>query len=82
LISIDLIREEPDVVRDAARRRGDDVPIERILELDARRRELIAEGDELRARRNRVSKELGQTKEKPPATISEMRQVGVRIMEL
>ena len=70
------------MVRDAARRRGDDVPIERILELDARRRELIAEGDELRARRNRVSKELGQTKEKPPATISEMRQVGVRIKEL
>ena len=70
------------MVRDAARRRGDDVPIERILELDARRRELIAEGDELRARRNRVSKELGQTKEKPPATISEMRQVGARIKEL
>ena len=82
MISIDLIREEPDVVRDAARRRGDDVPIERILELDARRRELIAEGDELRARRNRVSKELGQTKEKLPATISEMRQVGARIKEL
>ena len=82
MISIDLIREEPDGVRDAARRRGDDVPIERILELDARRRELIAEGDELRARRNRVSKELGQTKEKPPATISEMRQVGARIKEL
>ncbi|MDA1349423.1 MAG: serine--tRNA ligase [Chloroflexi bacterium] len=82
MISIDLIREQPDVVRDAALRRGDDIQVDRILELDSRRRELIAEGDELRARRNQVSKALGETKEKPPEVLAEMRQVGARIKEL
>lgn len=82
MISIGLIREQPDVVRDAARRRGNDVPVELILELDSRRRELIAEGDELRGRRNQVSKALGQTNEKPPEVLAQMRQVGARIKEL
>ena len=82
MISIELIRDDPGLVRDAAHRRGDDAPVDRILELDARRRELISETDGLRARRNEVSRQLAQVKEKPPEVLAEMRQVGASIKEL
>ena len=82
MISIELIRSEPDRVRRAAEKRGEQAPIDRILDLDSRRRALIPEADGLRARRNDVSKALGQTKERPAELIEEMRQVGARIKEL
>ena len=82
MISIELIRSEPDLVRDAMAKRGEDVPIDRILELDAQRRSAIAEADNLRARRNEVSRQLGQMKERPPELIQEMRDVGDRVKTL
>jgi seryl-tRNA synthetase len=82
VINIELIRNEPDLVREAMRRRGEDVPIERVLELDRRCRSAITEADQLRARRNEVSKRLGQMKERPPELIEEMRGVGARIKAL
>ena len=82
MISIELIRGEPDRVRRAAEKRGEQVPIDRILDLDSRRRALIPEADGLRARRNEVSKALGQTEERPAELIEEMREVGARIKEL
>ena len=82
MISIELIRSDPAQVRDALRRRGEDVQVDAILELDARRRSAIAEGDELRARRNEVSRRFGKTKERPPELIEEMRAVSARIRAL
>ena len=82
MISIDLIRSEPDRVKDAVAKRGDEVPLDRILALDAERRAVISEADGLRARRNEVSRRLGQMKERPHELIDEMRQVGARIKEL
>ena len=83
MISIELIRNQPDLVREAMRSRGEEAPIDRILECDTRRRSAIAEADSLRARRNEVSKRLGQTKERPPELIGEMRGVGdqIKILE-
>ena len=82
MISIDLIRTDPDKVRDAMSRRGDVVPIDRILELDTRRRATISQADEHRSRRNTVSRELGRGKERPPELIEEMRGVGAKIKSL
>ncbi len=79
MIGIELLRNEPDRVKDALRARGEEAPIDRALELDARRRSIIVEADGLRARRNEVSRQLGQTKERPPELIQEMRDVGRRI---
>ena len=83
MISIELIRNQPDLVREAMRSRGEEAPIDRILERDTGRRSAIAEADSLRARRNEVSKRLGQTKERPPELIVEMRGVGdqIKILE-
>ena len=58
-------------------------PLDRIAELDAdRRTSTIVEADELRARRNEVSREIGRTRERPPELIDEMRQVSASIRTL
>ena len=82
MISIELIRRDPDFVRDAIRKRASDAPIGRIVELDERRRALIAETDSLRARRNEVSREMGRSRERPQSLIEEMRSVGRRVRDL
>ena len=82
MIDIEIIRTQPDEVRRAMEKRGQVAPIERIRDLDARRRTVIVEADNLRAPRNKVSRQLGHTKDRPPELIEEMRRVGARIKEL
>ena len=83
MLSINLIRENPKVVREALDRRDEDhAPLDRIIELDERRRTILSSSEALRARRNQVSKELSKMKEKPPEVIGEMRQVGSEIKTL
>ncbi len=81
MISIERIRDEPDLVREAMAKRGEDIPIERILDLDRARRSAIAEADGLRARRKEVSRHLGKTGERPPELIDEMKGVSDRIKD-
>ena len=83
MLDLDLIRRNPELVRQALRSRGEESALEPILELDAQRRLLIHEGDQLRARRNQVSREIGGGGgHRDPGLIQEMRQVGERIKAL
>ena len=86
MLSIELIRRDPDVVRQALAARGEDDPLDELLALDARRRQAITEGDQLRSQRNDVSRRIGQARSSgqppPPDVIDEMRQVGERISAL
>ena len=82
MISIELIRRDSNLVRQAMRKRAADVPIGEILSLDEERRSLIVQADALRARRNEVSREMGRSKERPQELIEEMRNAGSQIREL
>jgi len=82
MLDLKFIREHPDEVREALVKLNDTAPIDEILSLDTQRRELLAEADALKHRRNVVSKEIGRMKEKDQALIAEMREVGDRIKEL
>ena len=87
MLSIEQIRNEPDTVRAALVRRAEDEDcLDDILAFDARRRVAVTEGDELRARRNQVSREIGQARSQgqppPEDVMAEMRDVGRRISEL
>jgi len=61
VLDIKLIRDDPDQVRRrlATRGAGDEARIDELLQLDERRRKLLAEVEGLKAQRNRVSKEIG-----------------------
>jgi seryl-tRNA synthetase len=87
MLSLEQIRSDTDAVRDALVRRAEDEDcLDEILSLDARRRAAITEGDELRARRNTVSREIGQARSQSgqpdESIVAEMRDVGRRIGEL
>jgi len=65
--------------------RGETAPLEGFLDLDARRREVLRESEELKGLRNRVSEEIGRMKREGQACearVLEMRQVGDRIREM
>ncbi|MDW8291602.1 MAG: serine--tRNA ligase [Anaerolineae bacterium] len=82
MLDMNLIRKSPDLVRSALLNRGyDPSPLDEILALDAQRRGIIARGDELRALRNEVSKQIGRMKDpaEREAKIAEMRRVGDEI---
>ena len=62
MIDINLIRTQPDLVRENIRKKFQEkkLPlVDEALSLDARRRALTQEGDNLRASRNALSKQIG-----------------------
>lgn len=82
MLSLKLIRENPDLVREGIAKKHDTAPIDEILALDTQRRSLLAEVENLRAQRNAVSQQMARMKVKPQDLIDQMRQVGGRIKEL
>ena len=78
MLDIRLIRENPELVRQALEKRGSVFAIDSVLEVDERYRGLLRQVEELRAEHNSTSKQLGRMKEKPPQLIAEMRQLGER----
>ncbi len=85
MLDMNLIREQPDLVRKALRdRQMDPAPVDAILKLDERRRGMLTEVEALKAERNAVSKEIGQMKDAASrqAKIEAMRAVGDKIAAL
>ena len=84
MLDLRFIREHPDVVREGLSRLRAEAPIDEILDLDERRRRLLTEVEELKARRNAGSKEIGRAAPgaERDARIAEMRGLGDRIGEL
>jgi len=85
MLDINLIRENPELVRKSLRDRQDDpAPVDVILTLDAARREKIAAVEVLKSERNAVSKEISQMRQadERQAKIEAMRAVGEKISAL
>jgi seryl-tRNA synthetase len=86
MLDIKLIRDTPELVREALEKRGyspDSIKaLDRIIEIDSRYRSLLRQTEELRARHNEASKQLSKSKEKPPDLIVQMRQLGEQITSL
>lgn len=82
MLDMNLIREEPERVREAMEKRQmDSSPVNDIIELDEKRRALIQEVEEMRSERNTVSKKIGGMKDKDvrQAKIDAMRDLGEKI---
>ena len=62
MIDINLIRENPELVKENIKKKFQDskLPlVDEVIELDARRREAQQEADQLRAEKNKISKQIG-----------------------
>ncbi|HEY8345789.1 MAG TPA: serine--tRNA ligase [Symbiobacteriaceae bacterium] len=85
MLDMKLIRNNPDLVRDALVKKGVSVDLDRILELDQERRRTLAEVERLKARRNEVSKQVGILKRQGQdvsGIIAEMGTIADRIKEM
>ncbi len=89
MLDIKLIREKTDFVRErlATRNAGDEKKLDEILALDEQRRKILNEVEQLKATRNRVSKEIGalmgqKKTAEAEAKKTETRQIGDKISEL
>jgi seryl-tRNA synthetase len=80
MLDIRFIRENPELVQENARKKGYDVDIAKILELDAAKRSLQQIVDELRERRNANASKLKGGKP-DQATIDEGRAIKVELAE-
>ena len=84
MIDIRALREDQEGVATALARRGvRPEDIDALLQLDAKRRELITSGDELRAEQRARSREIGAApKNEKPALIESVQKVSAQLSEL
>lgn len=79
MLDLRRIRNEPEAVKAALDRRGIDTSdVDRVVDLDVRRRELGAAADELRSRIKLLSKEVGQLRRSGDGRAAESRQAESR----
>ncbi|WP_295866233.1 serine--tRNA ligase [uncultured Oscillibacter sp.] len=87
MLDIKFIRENPDAVKENIKKKFQDAKlplVDEVIELDAKRRAAIAEADQLRAGRNRLSKQvgilMGQAK-KDPSKLAEAEAVKKQVTD-
>ncbi len=68
MLDINLIREQPEVVRTALKNRQmDPGVVDQVIDLDLQRRELLGQVEALKAERNAVSKDIARMKDQAAA---------------
>src|SRR5690554_1101384 len=86
MLDINIIRNDPERVKQALRDLNDEASIPRIeliIELDERRRELLQSVEEMRAEKNKASKIIGQTRDpaERQAKVDQMKSLNARLAE-
>jgi seryl-tRNA synthetase len=75
VIPLQRLREDPDAIREGARLKGEDAPIDEILELDARARRRRGEVESLRAEQKRASSAMrGAPSAEQRRSLAELKQ--------
>jgi len=85
MLELKFIRENRDQVARGLAAKGVEADLDRLLELDSRRRKLLADAEQLRAQRNKVNQAVSRRKGggKPdPKVIAGMKELSARIKEL
>jgi seryl-tRNA synthetase len=85
MLDVNLLREQPDVVRKAlSDRQMETAPVDQVLGMDEKRRGIIQEVEALKAERNAGSKEISRMKDpvERQVKIEAMRAVGERVTAL
>ena len=84
MLDMKFVRENPELVMDAMRKRNANVNHDEFLELEKKRRELTLQVEALKSQRNAASQEIGKMKkagENADAQMAEVRALGDKIAE-
>jgi seryl-tRNA synthetase len=76
MLDLKLIRSDPERVKTALARRGAAEPLDELLGLDARRRELLPKIENAQAERKTISKQIGEAKQRGEGAAEQMTAVG------
>jgi seryl-tRNA synthetase len=85
MLDIKFIRENIDRVKKAVLDKGDEADIDKIITLDAERRKILQDVEELRGERNRSSKEIGELRKQgkdASELMEKMKEVSDRTKDL
>ncbi|MCS6862507.1 MAG: serine--tRNA ligase, partial [Abditibacteriales bacterium] len=85
MIDIRILRNNPELVKQAMRSLGSDVDVDALIALDRRRRDGLTEVEQLKSLRNKTSEEISRLKkagQDASDKIAEMRAVSDRIKAL
>ena len=85
MLDLKFVRSNPDLVAEALQKRGGKISMDAFLSLEEERRSILARVEEMKARRNAVSKEIGVMKKSgqdASAIMAEMRTLGDEIAAL
>jgi seryl-tRNA synthetase len=85
MLDIKFVRENPELVEEALRKRNNPLKLDGFMKLEKERREVLGEVEVLKAKRNLASKEISQMKkngENTDEAVLEMRRVGEDIAKL
>ena len=84
MLDLKFIRENPELVKKGIESKSERSRVDEILQLDKHRREILVVSEELKAKRNHVSQEIGKLKkagQDASAIITEMKNVSDKITE-
>ncbi len=85
MLDIRLFRERPEFVKERLALRGGEYPVDEVISLDRRRRELLQEVEKLRHARKVASEEIGRLKragQDAQEQMQEVKRLGERLKEL
>lgn len=83
MLDMKFIRENADLVKEAAKNKRFEVDIDRLLELDVARRDLMTDAERARARRNEVSAAIPKaTSDERPALVEEGKALKEQVAQL
>lgn len=85
MLDVKYIRENPDIVKRGIANKNEKDTVDQILDADKKRRLLLTKAEELKAKRNKVSHEVGRLKksgENADEIVAEMKQVSEEIKSL
>ncbi len=82
MLDIKVIRESPELVRKALEHRGITFDLDSVVGLDTQHRNLLQQLEELRAKHNQMSKQIGKGGGDKQELIAGMRQIGDEISSL
>ena len=84
MLDLKFIRENPELVKQGIESKNEKSRVDEVLQLDKQRRDILAVSEELKAKRNQVSQEVGKLKkagQDASAIISEMKDVSDKIKD-
>ena len=84
MLDLKFIRENPELVRKGIESKNEKSRVDEVLQLDKQRREILVVSEELKAKRNQVSQEVGKLKkagQDASAIVAEMKEVSDKIKD-